>query len=455
MSKLEIFITNPIELSAESFYPRNYNPKFLFVRDGMASCPKLSQYVVGDIKGGSTPPAYFFYEDCGVPFIKTSAVSRHFINVNDLQYVNQNFHARKLKRSITRPYDIIYTMTGKFMGKAAMCPPTIAEMNMSQNSVVLHTASQKEAAFLTIYLNSQINRIQVRGTYSITKQKFMNQGKIANLKVMSYDNKYDKLMQQYIDAFNKYFYAVYKIQEIITSFNRDYKLIFKDNAQFGFVVKPGSFDKRMLMPNFYRLDIEETIQLVKNNGESIGFKYDNLSKGNEVGSANYIDEGIPFIKTSDIINFDVDYEPDCYCTEAFLSQLEQDIRDGDIIFAKDGKPGEVAIIQEDNKVIISSGLVKYRPRNEDERYWVFLLLTSKYGESYFKKWFVIASTMLHLRADFFESFAIPEISDEIKEKYILPLAKAFKDKREGYNIISRIKTVVEESFTNANIELKI
>ena len=53
----------------------------------------------------------------------------------------------------------------------------------------------------------------------------------------------------------------------------------------------------------------------------------------------------------------------------FLSQLEQDIKRGDIIFAKDGKPGEVAIIQEDNKVIISSGLVKYRPRNMDERYW--------------------------------------------------------------------------------------
>ncbi len=26
MSKLEIFITNPIKLSAESFYPRIYNP---------------------------------------------------------------------------------------------------------------------------------------------------------------------------------------------------------------------------------------------------------------------------------------------------------------------------------------------------------------------------------------------------------------------------------------------
>lgn len=455
MSKLEIFITNPINLSAESFYPRNYNPKYLFVKDGMASCPTMAQYIVGDIKGGSTPPAYFFYKDHGIPFIKTSAVSRHYINVNDLQLINESYHNKTIKRSITHPYDIIYTMTGKFMGKAAMCPPTISEMNISQNSVVLRTSSPKESAFLTIYLNSQINRIQVRGTYSITKQKFMNQGKIANLRVMKYDGKYNDLMQKYLKAFNDYYYSVLRIQEIISEFNRDYQLSFKDEAQFGFVVKPGSFDKRMLMPNFYRPDVEETIAMVNDGLNTSGFAPENLNKGDEVGSANYLEEGIPFIKTSDIINFDVDYEPDYYCPESFLSQLEQDIRCGDIVFAKDGKPGEVAIIQEDNKVIISGGLVKYRPRNVEERYWVFLLLSSKYGESYFKKWFVIASTMLHLRADFFNAFAIPEITDDIRTKYITPLEQAFDSKCDGYTKIAKIKAVVEESFTNPDIDLDI
>lgn len=455
MSKFEIFITNPINLSVGSFYPRNYNPKYLFVREGMTSCPTMSQYIVGDIKGGSTPPAHFFYKDHGIPFIKTSAVSRHYINVNDLQLINEGFHKKTIKRSITYPYDIIYTMTGKFMGKAAMCPPTISEMNMSQNSVVLRTDSPKKAAFLTIYLNSQINRIQVRGTYSITKQKFMNQGKIANLKVMKYDKKYDALMQQYLDAFDKYFYSVLRIQKIILMFNKDYKLSFEDSAQFGFVVKSGMFDKRMLTPNFYRPDVEKTISMVKNGKETIGFESESLSKGDEVGSANYLEEGIPFIKTSDIINFDVDYEPDCYCPESFLSQLEQDIKSGDIIFAKDGKPGQVVIIQADDKVIISSGLVKYRPRTDDERYWVFLLLASKYGESYFKKWFVIASTMLHLRTDFFDTFVIPKITDDVRNKYIIPLLQAFKAKHDGYTIIAKIKDTVEESFTNSNIVLEI
>ena len=84
-----------------------------------------------------------------------------------------------------------------------------------------------------------------------------------------------------------------------------------------------------------------------------------------------------------------------------------------------------------------------------------MLLSSKYGESYFKKWFVIASTMPHLRADFFEAFAIPEITDDIKVKYIDSLERAFDKKRDAYIKIAEIKAVVEESFTNPSIDLSI
>lgn len=454
MSSHEIFITNPITISVKSFYPRNYTPNFLMVKDGMKGKPTIADYIKGGINGGSTPPAFLFCnEGEGVPFIKTSAITRHYININDLQSINEAFHRKNIKRSITLPYDVIYTMTGKFMGKAAMCPLTISEMNMSQNSVVFHTNSKEEAAFLTIYLNSEINRIQVGGTYSITKQKFMNQSKIAGLRVFPYTPKYDYLMKQYLNAFDMYYKSVEEIKNLIALFNMDYHLAFSDTAQYGFTVKPNAFEQRMLAPNFYRNDVSATISSVLQKNEFSLLDKDRLSKGDEVGSANYTEEGTPFIKTSDIINFDVDYEPDCYCPDYFINQLGQNIKKGDIIFAKDGKPGEVAIIEEDNKVVISSGLVKYHPQSNEERFWVFLLLTSKYGEAYFKKWFVIASTMLHLRNDFFNDFKIPQITPEIREKYIIPLGTLFERKCESYKMVKKVKTKVEKSFTDSTVDL--
>ena len=454
MSSLEIFMTNPIEINSASFYPRNYNPNYLVVKNGMQDKPTIQDYIFGKINGGSTPPAYLFRTpENGVPFIKTAAVTRHYININDLQSIAESFHKTTIKRSITHPYDIIFTMTGKFMGKAAMCPCIISEMNMSQNSVVFHNESKEKAAFLTIFLNSQINRIQIRGIYSITKQKFLNQSKIASLRVFPYDVKYEWLMQEYIKAFDMYYQSLSDIKSIINMFNADYSLSFSNVAQYGFSVSPISFDKRILIPNYYRDDVQKSIDSVLAGREDNNLDMERIRKGDEIGSENYMEEGVPFVKTSDIINYDIDYEPDCFCPSYFVSQLEQDVKKGDILFTKDGKPGEVAIIGSECNVVFSSGLVKYHPETDAERYWLFLLLASKYGASYFKKWFVIASTMAHLRYDFFRDFKVPTIDENILEKYIIPLKKAFENKHVAYDIIKKIREKVEHSFTNASIDL--
>ena len=103
-------------------------------------------------------------------------------------------------------------------------------------------------------------------------------------------------------------------------------------------------------------------------------------------------------------------------------------------------------MQEDCNIVISSGLVKYHPRNEEEGLWVFLLLASKFGKAYFKKWFVIASTMLHLRADFFEDFKIPTVNDDIRNTYLTPLKKCLNQRAESYNKMQEIRKNVEQSF---------
>ena len=364
-----------MEINVSSFYPRNYDPVYLFVKEKLNQYSFLKEMLAQPVTGGSTPPAHFFTtKDKGIPFIKTSAVSRHLINVNDLYYISPEYHKKTLKRSITKPYDIIFTMTGKFMGKAALCPPTIPELNMSQNSVLLRTDNPLKAAFLTIFLNSQINKVQIHGEYSITKQKFMNQTKVSNLRVVPYETQYDPQLEQYINAIINYYTSLEKIQSIIEKFSYDTKIQGEYGKRcFSFSVQPEEICMKMLVPDYYRPDIYKAISKIK--GDSFyAFQEELLSKGNEVGSANYLNEGTPFIKTSDVMNFDIDYEPDCYCSEAFINQLEQNIRKGDVVFTKDGKPGQIAIIQNDANIILSGGLVKYHPKNDNERYWIFFIV---------------------------------------------------------------------------------
>ena len=60
----------------------------------------------------------------------------------------------------------------------------------------------------------------------------------------------------------------------------------------------------------------------------------------------------------------------------------------------------------------------------------------------FKKWNVIASTMSHLRKDLYQEFLIPEISKEIKEKYIIKIKKCFEQKLNAHKNINSSKSEV-------------
>ena len=337
------------------------------------------------------------------------------------------------------------------MGKAALCPPTISELNMSQNSVVLKTKSPLISAFLSIFLNSEINAIQVRGQYSITKQKYINQGKIAKLKIIPMHKDYEKSLEDYINAIDTYYSSLKKITKSIDSFNDEFVQMDNDynDIHYHYTLKPEAISKRILLPNTYRIDFMNAISKFEAYNKSY-LNMDRVSKGDEVGSANYQDEGIPFIKTSDIINFDLDYEPDCYCQTSSINELNQDIKKGDIIFTKDGKIGEVAIIEEDANVVISSGFIKYRPTDDNERYWLFLLLSSNFGKAFFSKWFIVGSTMAHMRKDFFTDFFIPQYDKYLLDKYIMPLNKYFTDKYNAYNTVQTAKADILNKFLEVN-----
>jgi type I restriction enzyme S subunit len=443
-----IYTTKPFNLRLSSFYPRNYEPVYIFVRDKLKDSPTLRSLLASDVKGGSTPPYYLFeYEEDGIPFVKTSAIDRDLINLNDLHYIHPEFHKHRIKRSITRPYDVVYSMTGKFMGKAALCPPCITELNMSQNSVVLRTKSPLHSAFLTIFLNSMINRTQILGIYSITKQKYLNQGKIADLKILDYSKDLESSLTSYLEGIEQYYSAVTKLKHLVEEFNEMLRI---DNRIFRcssvFQANPEQIDLRMLTPQFYRLDFNKAITACGNDEVAPKLLELDRKKGNEIGSKNYGFEGIPFIRTSDFLNFDVDYQPNYYCSDTIYNSLAQDLKRGDILVAKDGKVGEIGILQHSAKVVICSGLVRIRLSSDDDRYWLFLLLTSNYGQLQFNRWTVIASTMAHLRKDFFAEFKLPKLELGVKSKYIKQVADACVAKEEAHSKIDNSKAMILEKW---------
>ena len=443
MPNPKIFTTKPEIIHSGNFNPRNYDPVYLFVKNRLKDCLDLHTVLSDDVTSGSTPPYWFFkkkYDEEVIPYVKTSAILRDFINLNDLHFIHPDYHYKRLKRSITHPYNVIFSMTGKFMGKAALCPPQIKELNMTQNSVVLRCKSPEESAFICIYLNSTINQTQIRGLYSITKQKYLNQGNVRRLKVLEYSLAYKDDVKLYLQNLQASYDAVISIQNTIKKF--DQILGFDERAfdlNVDFTMKLSELDKKIFTPVNYRKDFIEAIRKFKKGLDMRRLDVFEPKKGNEIGSKNYLSDGIPFIKTSDYTNFGVDYQPNHYCSTSIYEEMEQNLQRGDILFTKDGKIGQTAIIEESAKIVYSSGSIRLRASSENERYWIFLLLSSVYGRILFERWTVIASTMAHLRKDFFEDFRVPIIDEGIKSELVCELKTAFRKKKEAYEGIEASK----------------
>lgn len=216
-------------------------------------------------------------------------------------------------------------------------------------------------------------------------------------------------------------------------------------------------ENNLWSPSCYNPTYIQTINRIKT-----GFKYKKLKalvlpikKGVEVGSENYLIEmekgveDIPFIRTSDIYNHEIDYAPDYYVAPQIAQKNRcPDLRKDDIIFSKDGKVGEVGIINLDNSIVPSSGFAILRANDKISSNYLFAILSHKEIVKYQAKMkTVIAATIPHLKIEKINDFYIP-IFDEEKIKLIERAIAIFRK-----NVVEKQTLIQEiESLLNAHYD---
>jgi type I restriction enzyme S subunit len=182
-----------------------------------------------------------------------------------------------------------------------------------------------------------------------------------------------------------------------------------------------------------------------------------VKKGDEVGSDNYNkyldkkDNDIPFIRTSDLVNYEVDQFPDFYIPEEIYQELKQDIKAGDVLFNNDGKIGLVAMLTPQDKVIIQSHIKRLRLKAEAKKYnltpeYLFLVLTIKEVARYqAERYTVIQSTIptisnhiIDIQIPILDKNSIDEITKLVKE--------AFELKDEKKKLIKEVREEIDNYF---------
>ena len=183
-----------------------------------------------------------------------------------------------------------------------------------------------------------------------------------------------------------------------------------------------------------------------------------FKKGNEVGSKNYntyldkkVDD-VPFIRTSDIYNSEVDQFPDFYISKEIYEEINQDLQSGDILYTNDGKIGLVAMMTPQDKCIIQSHIKRIRLNQEaklkhklTEEYLFLVLSLKEIGGFQAKKNTVVQSTIPTI-SNRIGDIEIPILKPATINELTEVVKKCFQLKDQKKKLISKIKEKIDNYF---------
>lgn len=208
----------------------------------------------------------------------------------------------------------------------------------------------------------------------------------------------------------------------------------------GFTVKQADIVNNIYLPIYYNPEIKDKLESLKKDyelvvlGDLIKDGVISVSTGDEVGKLAYGTGTIPFVRTSDIANWEIKLDPKQGLEQAIYDGLKerQDVQAEDILMVKDGTylVGTCAMISSaDTKIVYQSHLYKLRCRDKEKMnpYLLLALLSSPIVKE-------------QIRSKQFTQDIIDTLGRRIYE-LVLPIPK---NKNERETIIKQVKDVFKK-----------
>lgn len=152
----------------------------------------------------------------------------------------------------------------------------------------------------------------------------------------------------------------------------EYKISGKlDYSHFGFIIKESAINDDVYLPKYYNPEIDDNLNKLTEThnfirlGDLIADKKVTIATGDEVGKLAYGTGNIPFIRTSDIANWELKLDAKHGLSNEIYEKLKkkQDVRENDILMVRDGTYliGTCALVtSNDTKIVYQSHIYKIR-----------------------------------------------------------------------------------------------
>jgi restriction endonuclease S subunit len=402
------------------------------------------------VKSGKTPQYYI--KNGKTKIIRSGDLNKNlFIDEEELLKTNEN------KLFFVQDNDVLISSIGRgsigkiniysnYNDKAKLA--TVSEVNILRNSKI-------NPHYLFIFLRTKFGQKQIdREITGATGQQHLLKSNVRKIIIPIPSNKFQNKIQEIVlkakDCYreSKELYNKAKVDLLEEVDLKDYKLekTLSFTTNYLDLKQAKRIDADYFQPKYNNIitKVEHHSKLEKL-GNLVSIK-----KGIEVGSNEYQESGIPFIRVSNISELEINSEDQKYITNELYSKLQKKFspKQGEILLTKDASIGISFLLNETKSIIVSSGILRLKVNEKINPVYLNSVLNSLFLQLQIER-DGGGSVIRHWKYSKVKEVSIPLIPREKQQKIADLVERALNLRKSAKELLEQAKKEVEDFIEKA------
>ena len=404
----------------------------------------LNEYCVSISDGNHMSISAFFSED-GIPYYRGQDIYNFFIEQSPcpLRVPEEIFNAKYMKRSHLHQGDILMSIVGAIIGNIAIVSEKFPAVCSCKLAII-----RPQPAFKTIiafFLKSsfghrQIERLRRGGGQTGFLLEDFPQLQMPDFTV-DFRKKVDSLAT---DIYDKYLQAIncYKTAEHLLLQELGLMDWQPDNESVATKTFADFQNSGRLDAEYYQPKYDDLFKRISSYDKSRLGDIVNITKSIEPGSEAYQEDGVPFVRVSDITKFgitspEIHLDRDKYYSENLTPKKDT------ILLSKDGSVGIAYKVENDLDVITSGALLHLTVKNNDFLPDYLTLVLNSIVVKLQAERDAGGSIIQHWKPSEIENVIIPKLPMAIQEQIASKVQESFALRKESKRLLDLAKHAVE------------
>ncbi|MEK9165983.1 MAG: hypothetical protein AAB525_03980, partial [Patescibacteria group bacterium] len=397
------------------------------------------------------------YHRDGVLFLRAQNVRPLQIDIENNPVYISDHDAKLLKNNLIETKDILLTRTGANFGQCAIYLDNQKAIASSHTFII--KSSEINPFFLAVFLNTNFGRKLIdKGMYGGLQPEvapfFLYQIPLPIFKIIpNLIEKIYLLSQDYI-ATSQNLYS--QAEQLLLSelglmnWKPKHELVFIKN--FSDTQKAERFDAEYFQPKY-----EENVEAVKkykSGFDELG-NLIKIKKSIEPGSEAYQENGVPFVRVSNLSKFELSTNNQQFISEELYEELKShQPKKGEILLSKDATPGIAYFLNEEpQKMIVSGGILRLKMDSKQILpEYLTLVLNSVIVKKQIER-DVGGSIINHWRPDQVKATLVPVLKEDKQKEIKELIEKSFNDRKLSKSLLEianrGVETAIEKNENEA------